>query len=55
MAYRIGLAQRLKLPEQIAAIQRERDAAVQTYAVKLTEDIVGEVALVESPPGSIND
>jgi hypothetical protein len=27
--------------EQIAAIQRERDAAVQTYAVKLTEDIAG--------------
>lgn len=39
--------------QQIADIQRAREAAVQSHALRLTHDIALEVASVESPPGDM--
>lgn len=39
--------------QQIADIQRAREAAVQSHALRLTHDIALEVARVESPPGDM--
>jgi hypothetical protein len=38
--------------QQIATIQKAREAAVQAYAVKMTHDIALQVARLETPPGT---